>query len=143
MEQTNTARKIKLKSREIRRVALTPLGLLGVLGCAALILVWLNAQIKLTDMSTINSKLLSSYSLATEESARLKLAYENAFNLTTIEREATAKLGMHKATELQVIYIGAESDDAVMILNGGIKDEGILGKITDIFKKLSEYIMNN
>jgi hypothetical protein len=114
-----------------------------MLGCAALILIWLNAQIKLTDLSTKNSTLLRSYSTAAEESARLKLDYENAFNLTTIEREATAKLGMHKATELQVVYIGAESDTAVMILNGAPKDEGLLGKVADIFKKLSEYIINN
>ncbi|MDR2530308.1 MAG: hypothetical protein LBC65_02045 [Oscillospiraceae bacterium] len=136
----DSARRSK-RHAAVRRKPLTPVGVLCVLGCAALILMWLYAQITLTDITTQNSGLRNSYVAASEESSRLKLAYENAFNLTVIEREATAKFGMRKMTELQVVYVGATSDDAVVLLQGApAEDEGFLGAITDILRKSSEYI---
>jgi len=137
-EEFEDIRSVK-KTKE-KRAIMTPLGGFGIVVGAVIIVASLIAQISVTRTSTEKSTLQKEYSLALEEQARLKLDYESKFDLTEIEREAKALLGMRVATELQVVYIGAEPSDRVMILKDGSSQGGLLGKISDILSRLSEYL---
>ncbi|MDR2606124.1 MAG: hypothetical protein LBC38_02440 [Oscillospiraceae bacterium] len=125
--------------KPVRRAIMTPLGGVGVVVAGLIIVASLVAQISVTRIAAENAELRRQYNSALAEQARLKLAFERAFDLTEIEREAKAMMGMRAATELQTVYIGAETSDRVIILKGGAENKGILGKISDILRNLSEY----
>jgi len=124
---------------KVRRKLITPLGVLALLAFAVLVIIWLTSQITLTQLNSEYSTRRREYQEALKEASRLQLNYERVFDLTAIENNATARLGMRKATELQIIYIGAKSDNQVIILRDATRSEGILGKLTDILNALTEY----
>lgn len=101
------------------------------------------ANIELTRLSDETSVMQRAYDAACKQEARLKLDYERAFDMTELEQWVTARMGMRKPKELQVIYIGAEPGERVQVLRTAEGQKGLLGKLSDILSRLSEYVVSN
>jgi hypothetical protein len=136
--------KVKLggRQRSAKLIMTLPM-MLCLAGCVVILAMCLFANIELTRLSDETSVMQRAYDAACKQEARLKLDYERAFDMTELEQWVTARMGMRKPKELQVIYIGAEPGERVQVLRTAEGQKGLLGKLSDILSRLSEYVVSN
>lgn len=72
------------------------------------------------------------------QQAKLKIAYESAFNLNEIETYALAELGMQKPTADQIYYIDTSSPDKAVVVQQSANDT-LFDRVADFLSELGSY----
>ena len=73
-----------------------------------------------------------------EQQAKLRIAYESAFNMAEIEDYAIHALGMQKPRADQIYYIDTSSPDKAVVFAGG-ENAGFVDRVSDYLSGLIEY----
>ncbi len=119
--------------------ALAPLSVLGVLAAAVMIVVMLLAQARLTAVCNEAVRLTNRIEQLETEQARLRIAFESAFNLTEIEDYAISELGMQKPRSDQIFTISSRAQDKVEIFTPG-SSGSLLDRVTEFTGSVKEYL---
>lgn len=117
---------------------IAPGAVLGMMIAAALFVVAIMAQVQLMDVSAQSVKLQNQLEELEVQQARLKIAYESAFNLHEIESYALAELGMQKPTADQIYYIDTSSPDKAVVIRQDAGDT-LFDRVADFLSELGSY----
>lgn len=134
--ETHTHRRAAVRARSKQGIA--PGAVLGMLVAAALFVVAIMAQVQLMDVSAASVELQEQLAELETQQARLKIAYESAFNLNEIETYALAELGMQKPTADQIYYIDTSSPDKAVVVQQSA-DDSLLDRVADFLSELGSY----
>ena len=88
---------------------------LGFVVAAVLMIFVLLAYVRYTEVTNETSKLQTQLAQLNAQERKLKIAYENAFDVNQVERVATRQLGMSKPQENQIGNISATARDKVVV----------------------------
>lgn len=117
---------------------LSPVALLGGMASVLLFVIALMANIQLMTVSSTSVALQSQLNELEESQAKLRIAYESAFNLTEIEEYATKSLGMQKPRADQIYYIDTSSPDKAAIIASST-EVSFVDKVADFISGIGEY----
>lgn len=136
--QTQTRVRTRARAAVHARQSIAPLSIVGFFAAAFLFVIAITAQIQLFDISAESVELNSQLAALEEEQAKLRIAYESAFNLAEIEDYATGELGMQKPSNDQVFYIDTSAPDkAVVIAESG--NDSFADRTADFFSSIRAY----
>ena len=131
-----TRARVRPRSNQI----VSPGAVLGFAVAAMFLVLSLVAQIKLTEISNETVKLQTALSELKTQESKLKIEYEEAFNLTEIESFAVDELGMQKPYGDQVRYINATSpDNAVILQPEAPVEDSLIDRLETFLMSLGEY----
>lgn len=132
--------RVRTKARAVPRTrqGIAPFALAGLFVAAFLFVIGVMAQIQLLDISATTVELQQQLDELEAEQAKLKIAYESAFNLTEIEEYAIASLGMQKPRADQIYYIDTSSPDRAEVVAQSDTDS-FVDKVGDFISGIGAY----
>ena len=136
--QTQTRVRTRARTAVHTRQSIAPLSLVGMLAAAFLLVIAILAQAQMVGISSKSVTLRSELSQLEEEQAKLRIAYESAFNMAEIEDYAIHSLGMHKPRADQIFYIDTSSPDKAVVIAGG-ESVGFVDRVSDYLSGVVEY----
>ena len=138
--QTQTQTRVRTRARAVvhTRQSLAPLSLIGMLAAAFLLVVAILAQAQMVGISSRSVELQQELAELEEQQAKLRIAYESAFNMAEIEDYAIHSLGMQKPRADQIYYIDTSSPDKAVVIAGG-EDVGFVDRVSDYLSGVAEY----
>lgn len=138
--QTQTQTRVRTRARTAvhTRQSIAPLSLVGMLAAAFLLVIAILAQAQMVGISSKSVTLRSELSQLEEEQAKLRIAYESAFNMAEIEDYAIHSLGMQKPRADQIFYIDTSSPDKAVVIAGG-ESVGFVDRVSDYLSGVVEY----
>ena len=119
--------------------ALAPVSVLGIALAAVMIVVMLLAQARLTAVCNEAVRLTNKIEQLQTDQARLRIAFESAFNLTEIEDYAVSELGMQKPRNDQIFTISSKAQDRVELFTPDDSDS-LLDRVTEFTGSVKEYL---
>ena len=138
--QTQTKTRVRTRARAAAHTkqSIAPATLAGMLAAAFLVVVAILAQAQIVGISSVSVALEQELAQLEEQQAKLRIAYESAFNMAEIEDYAIHMLGMQKPRADQIFYIDTSSPDkAVVIANG--ESAGFVDRVSDYLSGIAEY----
>ena len=138
--ETQTQTRVHTRARTAVRTkqSIAPMTLVGMLAAAFLVVVAILAQAQIVGISSQSVALEKELVQLEEQQAKLRIAYESAFNMAEIEDYAIHSLGMQKPRADQVFYIDTSSPDKAVVIAGG-GDEGFVDRVSDYLSGLIAY----
>lgn len=138
--QTQTQTRVRTRARTAvhTRQSIAPLSLIGMLAAAFLVVVAILAQAQIVGISSKSVELRSELAELEEQQAKLRIAYESAFNMADIEEYAIHSLGMQKPRADQIFYIDTSSPDKAVVISGG-ESTGFVDRVSDYLSGVVEY----
>ena len=138
--ETQTQTRVHTRARTAVRTkqSIAPMTLVGMLAAAFLVVVAILAQAQIVGISSQSVALEKELVQLEEQQAKLRIAYESAFNMAEIEDYAIHSLGMQKPRADQVFYIDTSSPDKAVVIAGG-GDEGVVDRVSDYLSGLIAY----
>ena len=118
----------KPKKKQRAKVEIAPFALVGALVVLFLLVMVLQAQVRLYEYKAAESELQAQVTELDQELALLRSDYEGKVNLRTIETEARA-LGMRKPTASQTVYLSIAGADSAEVLH--TEEKGFFGTLWD------------
>ncbi len=108
---------VRTETVAVRRLAISPLTMLGAAAAVVLLAMVLLAQIRLTDISSNAAALEDQIAALELERDKLTVEYETIFNLKDVEEQAVEVLGMQEPDSEQICYLTgvASADKAVVV----------------------------
>jgi cell division protein FtsL len=88
---------------------------LGFVVVAVLMVFVLLSHVRFTEVTNETAKLQSQLTKLNEQERKLKISYENAFDVNQVEQYATHQLGMSKPAESQIVTISAAAQDRAVV----------------------------
>ncbi|MBQ3404633.1 MAG: hypothetical protein IJG63_04350 [Oscillospiraceae bacterium] len=133
-------RKSAARKQEADARSVSAFMIVSMIIVAVLVVLILMAHVHLTALSSQTAVLESQISQLKEDESELLVQYENAFNLTEVERYATKELGMVKLSNNQTTTIYVTTADKAVVLNEKV---GVFNALTESIKmavtSFSEY----
>ena len=129
--QTQTRVRTRAKTAARTKQGIAPTAILGALVAAFLLVTGVLAQVQLFSVSDGAVEL-------EQQQAKLKIAYESAFNLAEIEDYAMSSLGMQKPKADQVYYIDTSSPDKAVVVAQS-EGESLVDRAADFLSGLGAY----
>lgn len=136
--QTRTRVHTRARAAAHTRQSIAPASLLGMLVAAFLVVVAILAQAQMVGISSQSVALQTELTQLEEQQAKLRIAYESAFNMAEIEDYAIHALGMQKPRADQIYYIDTSSPDKAVVIAGG-ENAGFVDRVSDYLSGLIEY----
>ncbi len=137
-EKTKTRAKTKARAAAAQtKQGVAPFALIGGLMVAFLCVTAITAQVGLVSLSGESVALQARLEELEKDQARLKIAYESAFNLAEIEEYATETLGMQKPIADQVMYIDTSAPDRAVVV--GDEGESFVDRTADFLSEIGTY----
>ena len=138
--RTQTQTKVRPRARVAVRTkqSIAPLSIIGFAVAAFLCVIAITAQIKLFDISSESVALSNQLAGLQEDQARLRIAYESAFNLSEIENYAIDELGMQKPSADQIFYIDTSAPDKAVVIATS-EDVSFADRAADFFSSIRTY----
>lgn len=138
--QTGTQTRVRTRAKAAVRTkqGISPVALLGTLVAAFLLVTGILAQVQLFTVSDGAVELEQQLAELEQQQARLKIAYESAFNLAEIEDYATSALGMQKPKADQVYYIDTSSPDKAVVVARS-EGDSLIDRAADFLSGLGAY----
>ncbi len=138
--RTQTQTRVHTRARAVvhTRQSIAPLSLIGMLAAAFLLVAAILAQAQIVGLSSKSVTLHNELAQLEEEQAKLRIAYESAFNMADIEEYAIRSLGMQKPRADQIFYIDTSSPDKAVMISGGEKS-GFVDRVSDYLSGAAEY----
>ena len=96
------------------------------------------AQVQLFSVADSAVELEQQLAELEQQQAKLKIAYESAFNLAEIEDYAVSSLGMQKPKADQVYYIDTSSPDKAVVVAQS-EGESLIDRAADFLSGLGAY----
>ncbi len=146
--QTGERRRVRLGTEEeaaaraaARRSTLLTAAVMApaVLACLVLIVLLLQANIRLTAISSEAARLERRIAALQTERSRLEIQCESAFNMEEVEQTARTTIGMIKADTDQAIYLRSTTEDLAVILDGERKAPSLLMRVGRFLDRLGAY----
>lgn len=135
-----TAPKPQPKKRRRAKVEIAPFAVIGGLVVLFLLVMVLQAQVRLYEFKREQSALQSQLTELDQQFEQIRSDYEGKVNLRAIETEARA-LGMRKPTASQTVYLSISGADSAEVLH--TEERGFFGTlwdaISDGFQGVVEY----
>ena len=139
-QQPNERPVPKPKKRRRAKVEIAPFAVVGALVVLFLLVMVLQAQVRLYEFKKDEAELKSQVTQLDQELALLRSDYEDKVNLRSIETEARA-MGMRKPTASQTVYLSIAGADSAEVLHS--EEKGFFGtlweSISDGFTGIAEY----
>ena len=137
--QTQTRTRVQTRAKAVARTrqSLAPLTLIGMLAAAFLLVVAILAQAQMVGISSRSVELQQELAELEERQAKLRIAYESAFNMAEIEDYAIHSLGMQKPRADQIYYIDTSSPDKAVVIAGG-EDVGFVDRVSDYLSGVAD-----
>lgn len=136
-------RKEKVRPQKKRQTqtqySVSVVGIVGFLLAAVLMIAVLAANVRYTEVSSEVVELQEQLEDLTAEEKKLKIRYEQAFDINQIEAYAVGTLHMSRPGDDQVVYTDASSADRGEILSTGKDDESALSRTLDFVESLIDY----
>jgi cell division protein FtsL len=120
------------------RQSIAPLSLVGMLAAAFLLVTAILAQAQIIGISSRSVELRQELETLEAQQAKLRIAYESAFNMAEIEEYAVHSLGMQKPQADQVFYIDTSSPDKAVVIAGS-ESVGFVDRVSDTLSGLFAY----
>ena len=138
--RTETQTKVRTRARTAVRTrqGISPMAILGCAVAAFLMIIAITAQITLFDVSGQNVALTTQLAELETEQAKLRIAYESAFNLAEVETYAISELGMQKPSADQIYYIDTSAPDKAVVIADGAS-ETFAERAADFFTGFRAY----
>ena len=138
--RTQTQTRVHTRARVATRTrqSIAPLSIIGFAVAAFLCVIAITAQIRLFDISSESVALSSQLAALQEDQARLKIAYESAFNLAEIETYAVNELKMQKPSADQIFYIDTSAPDKAVVIATSA-DESFADRTADFVASIRTY----
>ncbi len=136
--QTRTEIHTRARTAVRTRQSIAPVSIVGMLAAAFLVVTAILAQAKIVGISSRSVELRQELEQLEEQQAKLRIAYESAFNMAEIEDYAIHSLGMQKPRADQVFYIDTSSPDKAVVVAGG-DDVGFVDRVSDYLSGIAEY----
>ena len=136
--QTRTEIHTRARTAVHTRQSIAPVSIVGMLVAAFLVVTAILAQAKIVGISSRSVELRQELEQLEEQQAKLRIAYESAFNMAEIEDYAIHSLGMQKPRADQVFYIDTSSPDKAVVVAGG-DDVGFVDRVSDYLSGIAEY----
>ncbi len=138
--QPQTQTRVRTRARAVvhTRQSIAPLSLIGMLAAAFLLVVAILAQAQMVGISSKSVELQSELEQLQEQQAKLRIAYESAFNMAEIEDYAIHSLGMQKPRADQIYYIDTSSPDKAVVIAGS-ENIGFVDRVSDYLTGVVEY----
>lgn len=138
--QTRTRTEIHTRARTMvhTRQSIAPVSIIGMLVAAFLVVTAILAQAKIVGISSRSVELQQELAQLEEQQAKLRIAYESAFNMAEIEDYAIHSLGMQKPRADQVFYIDTSSPDKAVVIASG-DNVGFVDRVSDYLSGIAEY----
>jgi cell division protein FtsL len=122
--ETGTAPRTRRKAQKSYGVSLY--AAVGFLFAAVLMVFVLLAQVRYAEVTNDTVKLQKQMTQLTEDERKLRIAYEDAFDVNQVEQYATHQLGMSKPAESQLGTISASAQDKAVVSD--TQDDGAKGE---------------
>ena len=136
--QTRTSVKTRARAAAHTRQSIAPLSIVGMLAAAFLVVIAILAQAQIVGISSQSVALQQQLSELEEQQAKLRIAYESAFNMAEIEEYAIHSLGMQKPRADQIYYIDTSSPDKAVVISGN-ENIGFVDRVSDYLSGVVEY----
>ena len=138
--QTQTKAHVHTRARAAvhTKQSLAPASLAGMLVAAFLVVVAILAQAQIVGISSRSVALETELAQLEEQQAKLRIAYESAFNMAEIEEYAVNTLGMQKPRADQIFYIDTSSPDKAVVIADGQSD-GFVDRVSDYLSGVFAY----
>ena len=138
--QTQTKTRVHTRARTAvhSKQSIAPASVLGMLVAAFLVVVAILAQAQMVGISAKSVTLQQELAQLEEQQAKLRIAYESAFNMAEIEDYAIHSLGMQKPQADQVFYIDTSSPDKAVVIAGS-ESVGFVDRVSDFLSGIAEY----
>lgn len=136
--QTQTRVRTRAKTAARTKQGIAPTAILGALVAAFLLVTGVLAQVQLFSVSDGAVELEQQLAELEQQQAKLKIAYESAFNLAEIEDYAMSSLGMQKPKADQVYYIDTSSPDKAVVVAQS-EGESLVDRAADFLSGLGAY----
>ena len=115
------------------------LGILGILVVAALMIFVLFGYVELAEISAQTTRVKNDIAALNEQSAKLRIDYEMAFNLAEVETYAVNILGMTRMGADNVTVLGIAHEDKAEILSPDDTAAGWLARAGNILDTVLAY----
>jgi len=136
--QTGTKVKTVVRTAENTQ-GVSLFAIVGMAAAAVMLVFVLLAYVRLAEVAAETTALQSQITTLQAEETKLRVAYEQAFNLSEIESYATKTLGMVYPTESQIIHLNGGLRDKAVILEENASDPGEVGGFYRFLRSLAEY----
>ena len=138
--RSETRTRVHTRARTAVRTkqSIAPMTIVGMLAAAFLVVVAILAQAQIVGISSASVALQKELTQLEEQQAKLRIAYESAFNMAEIEDYAIHELGMQKPRADQIFYIDTSSPDKAVVIAGG-DSLGFVDRVSDYLSGLLEY----
>lgn len=135
-EQVNKKKKVSSKRNEISYFA--KLAAILVTSLSALFMIV--QFIEVNEVQSALGDIRSEYEFESALTSQKAFELEQSIDLSKIEQEATARLGMHRPERHQIVYIDVKNSD--MTVKTADEVEGIGNRISDMFDTLMGNIVS-
>ena len=138
---TRTQTRVRTRARTVARTrqSIAPTSILGVMVAAFLFVTAIMAQATLVGLSSESVKLENELTALEEQQAKLRIAYESAFNMSDIEDYAVRSLGMQRPRADQIYYIDTAAPDKAVVV-AGTQNGGLVDRVSDFISGFGAYL---
>ena len=136
--QERTRVHTRAKAAVHTRQSIAPLSIVGMLAAAFLVVIAILAQAQMVGISSKSVALQQELTQLEEQQAKLRIAYESAFNMAEIEDYAIHSLGMQKPRADQIYYIDTSSPDKAAVIASSERT-GFVDRVSDRLSGFAEY----
>lgn len=113
--------------------------IVGFLAVGVMLILVLLAYVSYNEVSYETVQLQSKLDELNEQERKLRIAYEDAFDVNEVEEYATTVLGMSKPSEDQISTVETMAEDKITILGSDDADDSELGGLATFLASLMEY----
>ncbi|MDR2356832.1 MAG: hypothetical protein LBD92_01910 [Oscillospiraceae bacterium] len=140
-ERVRTGAPERASQRETRAYGVSLFSAVGFIIIAALMTLVVLAYVSMNTVSKSTVDLKMELNALADEERRLRIAYENVFDMAQIETYAVNALGMQPASEGQIgtISSAAAADKAVIIRDAAPEKGNLIDDMTEFIVSLLEY----
>jgi predicted PurR-regulated permease PerM len=97
------------------------------------------AYVKFNEVTSQSAQLETKLEQLNEEERKLKIAYEDAFDVNEVEAYATNVLGMTKMADSQVATVDSTASDKAVVVGTPQKDGSLGSEVTTFLTSLVAY----
>ena len=136
--QTQTRVRTRARPAVRTKQSIAPMSIVGMLVAAFLMVIAIIAQSQMVGLSSESVALQKELAQLEEQQAKLRIAYESAFNMAEIEDYAIHSLGMQKPRADQIHYIDTSSPDKAVVIADS-ESGSFVDRVSDFLSGTIEY----
>ena len=119
-----------------------PLSIIFIaLAISVLVMLIITASVRISEVTTENSALRSTYNSLVSEQSELRTKLESRDDLRVVEEKAKNELGMVKKDQVPKYYLTIRNEDKIEIVEEkAVEKTGVIDKIVDFGKNIADRV---